>query len=567
MTVKYKFNGHINHLYWIYLIPPGRPETITISKIMRLLILITTLCSYFLMGCSEKENITQPPNILWIVCEDQSPDFFPMYGDSTVRLPNLEKLASQGVTYVNAYSPAPVCAPARSALITGMYPTSLGTHNMRTHKAWSPENEPSIGIPSYSPIVPDGVRAFTEYLRMEGYYCTNNAKEDYNFARNEAFWDASGKEAHWRNRPEGMPFFAVFNYEITHESQLWKQSDSEFFVDPAELNIPPYFPDDSVVRHDMAVNYSNLVRLDRQVGALLDQLRDDSLMDQTVIFFYGDHGGPFPRHKRSLYETGIKVPLTVRFPDGRREGERDSTFVSFIDFGPTALSLAGISPPETMQGRPFLGEYAVDMPSHIFAASDRFDEKYDRKRSVRSGNWKYIRNFYPEKPYDIGVSYRLNIPMMRRWLALDSLGRLGDDDARWMAKHKPDEELYDLSKDPYELDNLAETTSVAGILERLRGELDQWMAKTNDLGQFDEQTLIDRWLVNGRQPQLDEPEVSSSNNEIVIQNVRKDATILWRKQGTEDWTIYNSSLPGEMKGNGETKAVRIGYMASNPVTF
>ncbi len=535
---------------------------------MRLLILITVIYSCFLMGCSEKENKTKPPNILWIVCEDQSPDFFPMYGDSTVRLPNLEKLASQGVIYVNAYSPAPVCAPARSALITGMYPTTLGTHNMRTHKAWSKENEPSIGIPSYSPIVPDGVRAFTEYLRMEGYYCTNNAKEDYNFAKNEAFWNASGKEAHWRNRPEeDTPFFSIFNYEITHESQLWKQSDSEFFVDPEELNIPPYFPDDSVVRHDLAVNYSNLVRLDQQVGALLDQLREDSLMDQTVIFFYGDHGGPFPRHKRSLYETGIKVPLTVRFPGGDRNGELDSTFVSFIDFGPTVLSLAGISPPETMQGKPFLGEYAVGMPSQIFAASDRFDEQYDRKRSVRSGKWKYIRNYYPEKPYAIAVAYRLNIPMMRQWIALDSLGQLGENDSRWMAAQKPVEELYDLSKDPFELDNLASNNATVAIQEKLRSELGQWISSTNDLGQFDERTLIDRWLINGQPPQLEDPGASYLNNEVVLRNVRKDATILWREKNTQDWEIYKNPIEGDMAGNGETKAVRIGYMDSNTVSF
>ncbi len=317
----------------------------------------------------------------------------------------------------------------------------------------------------------------------------------------------------------------------------------------------------------MAVNYSNLVRLDKQVGALLDQLREDSLMDQTIIFFYGDHGGPFPRHKRSLYETGTKVPFTVRFPDGNRKGELDSSFVSFIDFGPTVLSLAGVSPPETMQGKPFLGEFAVDMPLQVFAASDRFDEQYDRKRSVRWGNWKYIRNYFPEKPYDIGVSYRLNIPMMRRWMSLDSLGQLNDTTARWMAKQKPLEELYDLSKDPHELDNLAGNISAEDILEKLRSKLDQWITSTNDLGQSDERTLIDRWLVNGQQPQLNEPDVSSLNNELVIRNVRKDATILWRKQGAEDWVIYGKPIPGSVVGNGETKAVRIGYMESKTVSF
>lgn len=535
--------------------------------IMYLFILTTILRVLASFNGLEINSVDQPPNILWIVCEDQSPDFFPMYGDSTVRLPNLERLASQGVTYVNAYSPAPVCAPARSALITGMYPSTLGTHNMRTHKAWSAENEPSIGIPSYSPVVPDGVRAFTEYLRMEGYYCTNNAKEDYNFAKNEAFWDASGKEAHWRNRPQGKPFFAVFNYGITHESQLWGQSDSEFFVDPADLNVPPYFPDDSVVRHDMAVNYSNLVRLDQQVGALLDQIREDGLMDRTVIFFYGDHGGPFPRHKRSLYETGTKVPLTVRFPDESRKGQQDSSFVSFIDFGPTVLSLAGVSPPETMQGRPFLGEYAVDMPQLVFAASDRFDEQYDRKRSVRRENWKYIKNYYLEKPYDIGVSYRLNIPMMLRWMALDSLGQLSDNAARWMAKRKPAEELYDLSQDPYELDNLVGTAATNEILSQLRIELDQWITSTNDLGQINERTLMDRWLANGQQPRLIDPAVSHLNNETVIRHERKDVTILWRKQGAQDWVIYNKSVPESVAGKGETKAVRIGYSDSDTINF
>ena len=228
------------------------------------------------------------PNIIWLVAEDQSPEFFPMYGDSTISLPFIESLSSDAVVFTNAFSPVPVCAPARSAIITGMYPTTLGTHNMRTYNAYSRDNQPDIGIPSYSPLVPDGVKMFTEYLRKEGYYCTNNAKEDYNFKAPESGWDESSNDAHWRNRPKDAPFFSVFNF--CHESGIWKQGEEELFVSPDSVRVPPYFPDTDVIRHDIAVNYSNLKRLDEQIGKIINQLKEDGLYDNSIIFFYGDHG-------------------------------------------------------------------------------------------------------------------------------------------------------------------------------------------------------------------------------------------------------------------------------------
>ena len=269
-------------------------------------------------GCKQeikKAESNQKPNIIWLVAEDQSPEFFPFYGNEVISLPNLEQLAKNSMVFDRAYAPVPVCAPARSAIITGLYPTTLGTHNMRTYNAYNPDNEIDLGIPSYSPIPPKGVRVFTEFLRREGYYCSNNAKEDYNFKSPPQSWDRSGPEAHWRNREDHSPFFAVFNFGVCHESGIWKYQDSTLYVDKDHLEVPPYFPDTEIVRHDLAVNYSNLKRLDDSIGLLTDQLKEDGLYDNSYIFFYSDHGGPFPRHKRSLHETGIRVPFIIKIPD------------------------------------------------------------------------------------------------------------------------------------------------------------------------------------------------------------------------------------------------------------
>ena len=382
-------------------------------------------------ACAEDAHIKSKktrPNIIWLVAEDQSPDFFPMYSDSTFSLPTLETLAKDGVVFDNAFSPVPVCAPARSALITGMYPTTLGTHNMRTHAPWRGENNKpydGLDIPSYSPIVPDGVRMFTEYLRKEGYYCMNGPKEDYNFERTEAAWDESSKERHWRKRKRDQPFFAVFNFSVCHESQIWSRGKDSLFVDPATVLVPPYFPDTEIVRHDLAVNYSNLKRLDNQIGEVIAQLKEDGLYDNSIIFFYGDHGGPFPRHKRALYDSGIKVPLVIKFPKNENAGSRDDRLISFIDFAPTVLSWAGIEPPKVMQGLAQFGEFEVlEKPKYTFHSSDRFDELYDRLRAVRSKRYKYIRSFNTEISHAMPVAYREQMPMMQELRRLYKIDKL-----------------------------------------------------------------------------------------------------------------------------------------------
>jgi len=535
--------------------------------------LTTWIISVILFGSGscrseQPEQEQDQPNIVWIVCEDQWSDFFPMYGDSTVSLPTLEQLASVGIVYENAFATVPVCAPSRSALITGMYPTTLGTHNMRTYNGYNPVNQPSIGIPSYSPVVPENVRCFTEYLRIAGYYCTNNAKEDYNFKAPPSAWDESGRDAHWRNRAEGQPFFSVFNFNVTHESGIWIRRDSALLVDPEKIKIPPFFPDDSVIRHDLAVNYSNIVRLDKQIAGLIQQLKEDGLYDNTIIFFYSDNGGPFPRFKRALYETGIKIPLLVRFPAAAGESGRSKELVSFIDFAPTVLSLAGIKPPGHMQGKAFLGEFkSRQEKQYVFTSADRFDETYDRVRAVRSQRFKYIRNFNTGLPYAIPNSYRMNMPMMLRLIELDEMNQLDPVSALWMANTKPAEELYDLMTDPYEINNLAANDQYRDTLFFFRDLLDNWIIETNDLGRYRENELVSKWLIDGKQPVLDEPEFTISENDLIITSDVPDATLLWKYPSGKKWIIYHAPIPCSENDTIEAKAVRIGYTDSEVSQF
>ncbi len=520
----------------------------------------------------KKENVFKeieqlPPNIIWLVAEDQSPDFFPMYGDSTISLPNLESLAADGVTFTNAVSPVPVCAPARSALITGMYPTTLGTHNMRTHTPWREVNEPLLdSLPSYSPIVPDGVKMFTEYLRKKGYYTANGPKEDYNFEKTDGAWDESSKERHWRKRQDRQPFFTVFNFGVSHESQIWSRGKDSLFVDPKNVPVPPYFPDNEIIRHDLAVNYSNLKRLDDQIGEIIADLKEDSLYENSIIFFYGDHGGPFPRHKRALYDSGVKVPLVVKFPEHKNAGGTDDRLISFIDYAPTVLSLAGIEPPKVMQGVAQFGQFEVEKkPKYTFHSSDRFDEFYDRLRAVRSKRYKYIKSFNTELPHAIPVSYREQMPMMPELRRLYAAGKLNEKQSVWLKALKPEEELYDLDKDPYELNNLANHPEAKDTLIYYRELLKEWIKNTNDLGEYPERELIANWLPDGRQPQLSPMEMEEKEDGIHLFNKRPDASMVWKRPQDSIWHVYNEPLPVDIPF--EAKAERIGYADSEVLIY
>ncbi len=522
------------------------------------------LCAGVHLSCNQLAGVAihpKQPNIIWLVAEDQAPDFFPMYGDSTQSLPNLETLTADGLLFTNAYSPVPVCAPARSAIITGMYPSTLGTHNMRTYNAYNDENQPAIGIPSYSPIPPEGVKMFTEYLRKSGYYCINNSKEDYNFKPTAVAWDESSKKADWANRGKGQPFFAVYNFGISHESQIWERGKDSLWVAPERIQVPPYFPDNDSVRHDLAVNYSNLGRLDRQVGEIIRRLKEDGLYESSYIFFYSDHGGPFPRYKRSLYETGIRVPLVIKFPANDMAGGRDDRLFSFIDLAPTILSLTGISPPKVMQGKAQFGVFRdTTTRSYLYATADRFDEIYDRLRAVRSGKFKYIRNYNPATSNALQVTYREQMPMMRSLRKYSESGLLDSVQALWFRTPKPEEELYDLESDPKELNNLAGSDSYRDTLLRLRRALDAWVTESGDLGRYSEHELLNHWLPKGEQPRLPPLEAVDRQGYFLLRSKVPDATVLWRVSEGANWEFYQRPIPDSVSF--QAMAVRIGYRDS-----
>lgn len=424
------------------------------------------------------------PNILWITCEDMSPNLG-CYGDNYAVTPNLDRLATQGVRYTHAFTVAGVCAPSRSCLITGMYPTSLGTHHMRC-----------------TGTLPDVVKPFPEYLRKAGYYCSNNAKEDYNFKTPKSVWDESSGKAHWRKRGKDQPFFSVFNLLVTHESQI-RTPDATFAKqtarlqdserhDPAKVTVPPFHPDTPVVRRDWARYYDLITAMDKQAGDILKQLADDGLSDDTIVFFFSDHGVGLPRGKRWLYDTGLRVPLLIRCPEKYRHlapgkaGTTSDRLVSFVDFGPTLLSLAGVDVPKHMQGVPFLGKQEGKPREYIFGHRDRMDERYDFSRAVRDRRYKYIRNYLPHVPHAQPLEYMDEMPTMKEWRRLAAEGKLEGPAARFMQPTKPVEELYDTESDPHEIRNLAQSVEHRPDLERLRRVHAEWQADTLDLGLLSE---------------------------------------------------------------------------------
>ncbi len=429
--------------------------------------------------CSTQDK----PNIIWITCEDLS-CWIGCYGDKQAYTPKIDALAAQGLRYDHAYASSPVCAPARSCLITGLYATSLGTQHLRSRIR-----------------IPDALRCFTEYLRAAGYYCTNNVKKDYNFKDVDA-WDESSAQAHWRGRPLKKSFFSVFNIMTTHQGQL-NGSDSAFYEkygrhvpvdqrhEPARMRIPPYYPDTTEIRKMWARYYDLTTLMDRRVGEILAELEQDGLAEETIVFFFSDHGTGIPRHKRALYDSGLKVPFIVYAPEKYRHlipqaaGQSTDQLVSFVDFAPTVLSLAGLDIPSAMQGQAFLGPGKTQARKYIYAHASRVDEAYDMARCVRDKRYKYVRNFLPHLPWVQPSAYPDKAEIMQ------ALQRSrGQDDltarqrAMWTARAS--EELYDTETDPQELTNLIDAPDHQIVARRLRRALRAWMLRTCDSGLFPE---------------------------------------------------------------------------------
>ncbi len=536
-------------------------------------------------------QLPEKPNILWLVTEDMGP-YIPAFGDSTIETPNLSRLANEGVIYPNLYSVSGVCAPSRAAIATGMYPSGIGANNMRVNSYTD-----VTGLPAYEAIPPADLKMISELLRRQGYYCTNNYKTDYQFKAPVTAWDESSPYAHWRNRADGQPFYAVFNFTETHESGLFEpygfrnietrhyhEGDRNYTWKPGRMieketathlskdtkfNIPPYLPNTKVVRRDMWKEYNNIAEMDRQIGAVLKQLEDDGLLESTIIFFYGDHGGTLPRQKRLVYDSGLNTPMIIRFPKKQQAGTEDQQLISFVDFAPTLLSLIGVEAEDYMQGQAFLGEYPAEKKrKYIHAAADRFDGFTDAIRAVRDERFKYIRNYRPEQGYYLPIEYREQIPSMQELLRLHAEGKLNSDQEQWFRESKPREELFDCISDPHELNNLAANPEYYDKLEELRAEMDRWIAEIGDQPNLPEAELIKQlWSGENEQPKTEEPVITIADGKVTITCPTEGASIGYKivsADGTEpmSWSVYQGPIVISKGEKLLVKAHRIGFKAS-----
>lgn len=443
--------------------------------------------------CAPGWAFASAPNILWIVFEDISPNLG-AYGDEYAATPNLDRFARESVRFTRAFSNSGVCAPARSTLITGMYPPAIGTHHMR-----------SSGVP------PDYVRGFTEHLREAGYYVSNHSKTDYNWKPPASTWDVISpdwREEGWRRR-EDKPFFTVINITDTHSSQMYhpwfgwprryESLPSEQRHDPDQARVAPYYPDTPAVRQAYARYADNISFADGIVGSILDQLEADGLQDSTIVFFYSDHGAGMPRSKSFLFESSMHVPLLIRFPEAFAEwapaepSAATDRLVSFVDFAPTVLSLAGLPAPDHFHGTAFLGTRAGPARDFVFGYRDRVDERYEFIRSVRGSRFKYIRNYFPHLPWfhEQTRLYPSTHPVTKALHAGAASGLLRPPADIYVARTKPREQLFDIRRDPHEIRDLAGHADYRSELARMRSTLRAWTLRYRDLGFL---TESDMWL-------------------------------------------------------------------------
>ncbi len=555
---------------------------------------------FFLMALSVDVSAASPskglPNILLIVAEDMS-SRVGAFGDLAANTPALDKLARQGVRYTNVFTAAGVCAPSRSALITGVYPQSMGTQHMRT------------AYYQYEAVPPAEIKAFPELLRRAGYVTANFAKRDYQFGEPFTVWDVDVggftselEPAVWRQLPQGKPFFAMINLMWTHESRLFDVADEakgrfgakikklaqtreqliNHVTNPADVTVPPYYPDTPRVRKNIAQMYDNIHYMDSQVAAILSNLQKDGLADNTIIIWTTDHGDGFPRAKRSVYDSGLHVPMIVRFPDGHGEGNVEHQLVSFVDLAPTILDLAGASIPEFIQGRNFLDNRQINSRQYIYAGRDRMDGTPDWVRAVRDQRYKYIRNYMDGLAYFRPLAFRDMFPIMQELWAGEAENLLNNTQHFYFKAPRPKEELYDTLTDPYEVHNLAADPDFAGELQRLRAAMDQWLARVGDTSREPEANMIAEMWPGGKQPVTAKPKAdviaSSASNQaalntalsVTLASDTSGASIGYRlisKGEDTPWQLYTGPVTVPSNKTLQAKAIRYGYAESDLLIF
>lgn len=536
------------------------------------------------LSIEAQEETEKPLNIIWISCEDIGP-ILSTYGNEVINTPNIDRIAAEGVKYTNAFSTVGVCAPSRFSIITGMYPARLGAHNMRTgnHNNYkSPEDvfhkldkgildKSGKNVPEYEVVTPSYVKLFPEYLRAENYYCVNDNKCDYQFNTPFTTWDDVLGGGSYKNAPKGAPFFYVKNFYTTHESRIWLRKDKPMTVSPSQVSIPDYYPDIPVVRRDIARKYSNIEALDKEIGQLLEQLETDGVLDNSIIFFWSDHGGNLLRQKRAVGNSGLHVPLLIRYPNGYRAGEVDDRLVSLMDLGPTVMSLLGIAPPKHLDGKAFAGKYEEAPRKLIFGSADRFDESTDMQRSVLDGRYVYVKNFMPELPLIYRNKYREQIPMNAKLIALNQEKKLEGNASYIFMNTKPQEEFYDLKNDPYEVYNLAEDPKYSKKIEEYRLALKDWQLEIGDKGFIPEHDLIESFWPEMKQPITQNVTFEKDKTGILkLKSSTAGASIGYQigdDIGTNHWNLYYKPIAIDKNQKIIARAIRIGYQASEITSY
>jgi N-sulfoglucosamine sulfohydrolase len=548
-------------------------------KIIRTLALITL---FFSAAVAAGE--APRPNILLLMAEDMSPRVG-AFGDPVAVTPTLDRLADDGVRFTNVFTASGVCAPSRAAQITGMHPATIGGQHMRA------SNHPAGG---YKAVPPAEVKAYPELLRAAGYFTFTDDKIDYQFSAIRAgtgpftIWDREGGTANWSERQPAQPFFGLINFLQTHESgvfpplttrklsgkylnfqrfraQHYDNPDEHQFVTPDQVEVPPYFPDVATVRVDIARHYNNIALMDRQVAEVLDRLERDGLADNTIVIWTTDHGDGLPRAKREVFDSGIKVPMIIRWPTRYRPahlkpGQVDQRMISFVDLAPTVLALAGVEAPDYLPGQDFLDPSAPPR-QYVFASRDRMDAVTDRQRAVRDQRYKYIRSWYPEQPGGHRLAYRDNMSMMQTlWQMLED-GQLNSHQRRWF-EPPGKEQLYDIQADPFELNNLAESPEHRPTLNRMRAALAEWQRHNRDWSEQSEAAMFAAFWPKGEQPITASPSFHGRAPQLTIQSETPGASLGYRQNGG-DWQLYRGPIKVVPGDEIEARAIRYGWRESD----
>lgn len=552
-----------------------------LKKSAKFCTLLPALALVFKYGMAA--SVENRPNFLLVVFEDMSPHIG-AYGDEQARTPVLDDFAAQSVLYEQVFTTAGVCGPSRAALAMGMHQQSIGAQQMRAQQGVALADGSRL---PYTAVPPPQVKAYPELLRAAGYYTSNNGKTDYQLDLSISggpftVWDETNAEHPWRGRGEAQSFFAMVNLNQTHESRNFpldldenshplapatlarlreERAGREPVHNPAALELPPFLPDTEPVRAEYAQMLDNIFYTEQTLARLLTELEEDGLADDTIVIVTTDHGDGLPRAKRSLYDSGIHVPFMVRWPDGSGAGTRNGELVSFVDIAPTVLDLAGVEVPEWMTGRIFLGDRAGPERGYIHAAMDRHDEVPDYQRAVRDHRWKYIRNYQSDQPFFRPLAYREMLRSMQELWRLEATGELPPYIAQYFNQTRPEEELYDLRADPYELENLAGDAEYAVQLKQMRAAMARFDARVPDWSVDGELAMVERMWPGLVRPETSAPTAELADGRVALYSATQGASIGYRiDEGP--WQLYTGPVELQPGRTLEAKAVRYGFAES-----